>query len=107
MATWTKLKAEIEENGGEPTVAVAAAAHAQLMLLENGNEKLRELSAEERGALRFTLARIGRSSSARVFFQRAGERAAQIRAEPKVGRNAPCPCGSGLKYKKCHGKEPQ
>lgn len=24
---------------------------------------------------------------------------------PKVGRNDPCPCGSGLKYKKCHGKE--
>ncbi|MCL1935674.1 MAG: preprotein translocase subunit SecA [Defluviitaleaceae bacterium] len=27
------------------------------------------------------------------------------RAEPKVGRNDPCPCGSGLKYKFCHGKE--
>jgi len=25
------------------------------------------------------------------------------RAEPKVGRNDPCPCGSGKKYKKCHG----
>ena len=23
------------------------------------------------------------------------------RADPKVGRNAPCPCGSGKKYKKC------
>ena len=23
----------------------------------------------------------------------------------KVGRNDPCPCGSGLKYKKCHGKD--
>ena len=22
----------------------------------------------------------------------------------KVGRNDPCPCGSGLKYKRCHGK---
>ena len=27
-----------------------------------------------------------------------------IRKEPKVGRNDPCPCGSGLKYKKCHGR---
>jgi hypothetical protein len=26
------------------------------------------------------------------------------RAEPKVGRNDPCPCGSGKKYKKCCGK---
>jgi len=25
------------------------------------------------------------------------------RDEPKVGRNDPCPCGSGRKYKKCHG----
>ena len=25
------------------------------------------------------------------------------RQEPKVGRNDPCPCGSGRKYKKCHG----
>ncbi|WP_018293804.1 preprotein translocase subunit SecA [Mariprofundus ferrooxydans] len=26
------------------------------------------------------------------------------REEPKVGRNDPCPCGSGKKYKQCHGK---
>jgi len=24
-----------------------------------------------------------------------------VRTEPKIGRNDPCPCGSGLKYKKC------
>ncbi|HUX83904.1 MAG TPA: SEC-C metal-binding domain-containing protein, partial [Chitinophagaceae bacterium] len=28
-----------------------------------------------------------------------------IRVGPKVGRNDPCPCGSGKKYKHCHGKE--
>jgi preprotein translocase subunit SecA len=27
-----------------------------------------------------------------------------LSAGPKVGRNDPCPCGSGKKYKKCHGK---
>lgn len=27
-----------------------------------------------------------------------------IRVAPKVGRNEPCPCGSGKKYKNCHGK---
>jgi len=26
------------------------------------------------------------------------------REEPKVGRNEPCPCGSGKKYKKCCGE---
>lgn len=29
---------------------------------------------------------------------------AGTKAAPKVGRNDPCPCGSGLKYKKCCGK---
>ncbi|MDX9767872.1 MAG: UPF0149 family protein [Ectothiorhodospiraceae bacterium] len=29
------------------------------------------------------------------------------RAEPKVGRNDPCPCGSGRKYKKCCGADSQ
>jgi preprotein translocase subunit SecA len=28
----------------------------------------------------------------------------QTREEPKVGRNDPCPCGSGKKYKQCHGR---
>ncbi|MGH9413519.1 MAG: SEC-C metal-binding domain-containing protein, partial [Terriglobales bacterium] len=28
-----------------------------------------------------------------------------VRTEEKVGRNDPCPCGSGKKYKKCHGAE--
>ena len=27
------------------------------------------------------------------------------RDKPKIGRNDPCPCGSGKKYKKCHGRE--
>ncbi|MEX2524693.1 MAG: preprotein translocase subunit SecA [Gammaproteobacteria bacterium] len=27
-----------------------------------------------------------------------------VRGERKVGRNEPCPCGSGKKYKKCHGR---
>ena len=27
-----------------------------------------------------------------------------VRQEKKVGRNEPCPCGSGKKYKQCHGK---
>jgi preprotein translocase subunit SecA len=26
-----------------------------------------------------------------------------VRAAPKVGRNQPCPCGSGKKFKNCHG----
>ena len=29
---------------------------------------------------------------------------ATVKKGKKVGPNDPCPCGSGLKYKKCHGK---
>lgn len=27
-----------------------------------------------------------------------------VRSQPKIGRNEACPCGSGQKYKYCHGK---
>ena len=34
-----------------------------------------------------------------------GQKATPVRRDDnKVGRNEPCPCGSGKKYKKCHGK---
>ncbi|HWO26046.1 MAG TPA: SEC-C metal-binding domain-containing protein [Kofleriaceae bacterium] len=36
--------------------------------------------------------------------RRPGERQGTVVAEAKVGRNEPCPCGSGKKYKKCHGE---
>jgi preprotein translocase subunit SecA len=39
-------------------------------------------------ALSSSLGRVGRPAAATV---------------PEVGRNDPCPCGSGKKYKKCHG----
>jgi preprotein translocase subunit SecA len=36
--------------------------------------------------------------------RRPGEKQGTVVAEAKVGRNEPCPCGSGKKYKKCHGE---
>jgi hypothetical protein len=39
-------------------------------------------------------ARVGGDDAAVKTIHREG---------PKVGRNDPCPCGSGKKYKKCHG----
>jgi len=44
----------------------------------------------------------GRSPMAEA--SQAGKQDRTIRRDyPKVGRNDPCPCGSGKKYKKCHG----
>ena len=36
--------------------------------------------------------------------RRPGEQQGTVVASEKVGRNEPCPCGSGKKYKKCHGE---
>lgn len=33
------------------------------------------------------------------------QKPAQVKGVVKIGRNDPCPCGSGKKYKSCHGKE--
>lgn len=39
----------------------------------------------------------------RWYYADAETRAPAVEA-PKAGRNAPCPCGSGQKYKRCHGR---
>ncbi|MFT6097751.1 MAG: preprotein translocase subunit SecA [Arenicella sp.] len=44
------------------------------------------------------------SSTAAEAPQQAQEPSTFIREAPKVGRNEACPCGSGKKYKQCHGK---
>ncbi|MDX1516528.1 MAG: preprotein translocase subunit SecA [Woeseiaceae bacterium] len=53
---------------------------------------------------------LGQAPAAAAGQPAAGQRAAPEPATPfvrsgrKVGRNEPCPCGSGKKYKQCHGK---
>mgnify|MGYP001694460504 CR=1 FL=1 len=49
--------------------------------------------------------RTGRSEApgSRAGAQNAERR--PVHVEPKVGRNDPCPCGSGKKYKNCHGRQ--
>ena len=41
--------------------------------------------------------------SLRQLWRSLGPRTEPVRKEPEPGRNDPCPCGSGKKYKKCHG----
>ncbi|TMQ16495.1 MAG: preprotein translocase subunit SecA [Deltaproteobacteria bacterium] len=48
----------------------------------------------------------GRAAAQAARGDSDGARQEPVRRErPKVGRNDPCPCGSGKKYKKCHGKD--
>ena len=37
------------------------------------------------------------------IWRNIGPRVETVRKEAEPGRNDPCPCGSGKKYKKCHG----
>jgi preprotein translocase subunit SecA len=50
-----------------------------------------------------------RTNSQEAGFQvvkRQGGKGTELRRDaPKVGRNDPCPCGSGKKYKQCHGRK--
>jgi preprotein translocase subunit SecA len=55
--------------------------------------------ARRPAALRFT----GPNQGAAPAGEEAGKVKTVVRDQPKVGRNDPCPCGSGKKYKKCHG----
>jgi preprotein translocase subunit SecA len=42
-------------------------------------------------------------SNERAVEQSAPSKVEPLKADPKIGRNDPCPCGSGKKYKSCHG----
>ena len=48
--------------------------------------------------------RESRSEAQAAAANREQVRHEPVKVGPKVGRNDPCPCGSGLKYKNCHGK---
>ena len=62
------------------------------------------MSAEQRGRYRGGLADCIRAIDLYWGARRPPPAATPVtRAEPKVGRNELCPCGSGKKYKRCHG----
>lgn len=48
--------------------------------------------------------RTGRSDAPVAQTNQAPRKTEPVKVGPKVGRNDPCPCGSGKKYKNCHGK---
>ena len=72
-----------------------------LFLLEPMTEEERRKEDERRRAEQAQIFEAASRSKAGVTAKGGVE---QIkRTESKVGRNDPCPCGSGKKYKKCHG----
>jgi len=46
---------------------------------------------------------VGEANGAAMQDMRELQKTMPVRVENKIGRNDPCPCGSGKKYKNCHG----
>lgn len=67
------------------------------------NPQMREAQLPESDAKKLQTGRQEVGSGKQVT--QGGKGSAPIRVEKKVGRNEPCPCGSGKKYKNCHGAD--
>jgi preprotein translocase subunit SecA len=64
---------------------------------------LQYLHPDAASALRKSLGPQNAAAEPEVLSEHASEHAPKT-SEEKVGRNDPCPCGSGKKFKKCHGR---
>src|SRR3989441_1054994 len=73
-----------------------------LFNLQVVEEQPPEALRQRRGPRR-PLTFTGPNQGAAAAGEEAGKVKTVVRSQPKVGRNDPCPCGSGKKYKKCHG----
>ncbi len=69
------------------------------------DEAAQAVSARNESVTNVTYSAPGETGEAQVTAAAATAGTAAAAAEfPRVGRNDPCPCGSGKKYKHCHGK---
>ncbi len=63
------------------------------------------IASGEQAAAATAVASAGGGASPMAQASQAGTQAQTVRRQqPKIGANDPCPCGSGKKYKKCHGR---
>jgi len=86
---------------------VASQPHVYTKLAELLSEDVKEnaMTAETAGTIIKPTEVVIEAFDAALSGRRPGERQGTIVTGEKVGRNEPCPCGSGKKYKKCHGAE--
>jgi preprotein translocase subunit SecA len=96
------------EGGGAQPIAPRRAPRPRSPLILSGpsEEPVPAFAGAARSAGGGQTAAAGSTAAGRQPPRVGGDDAAVKtirRDEPKVGRNDPCPCGSGKKYKKCHG----
>jgi preprotein translocase subunit SecA len=104
---------KISEEGGEARAALPAAPRtpprrpSQLSYNDPGAQRSSTPTGGGRGGGAATAAAMGQGAASGPTPPRVGGDDAPIktvrREEPKIGRNDPCWCGSGKKFKKCHG----
>ena len=72
---------------------------------ENANpeDRVRHRPQQERPKVDMSKLQASRMQAAAAAGQGDKSKPAPVHVEKKVGRNDPCPCGSGKKYKNCHG----
>ena len=78
---------------------IRALHHLQVTAEQPPEQRLQR--RPRRGQITFTKA----NASAAAAGEEEGRPRTVVKTEPKVGRNDPCFCGSGKKFKKCHGSE--
>ncbi len=78
---------------------IRALYHLQVQAEEQPEQRV--VRRPRRGQITFSKA----NASASMAGEDSGKPRTVVSEGPKVGRNDPCPCGSGKKYKKCHGVE--
>ena len=78
---------------------------AYIPVQENTAEKVQRERQAARAKVDVNKLQASRMQAAAQAGQGEKQKPMPIHVEKKVGRNDPCPCGSGKKYKNCHGKE--
>ena len=74
----------------------------------NSRNKPRQINAQHNAMQSFDGAQAkAAANKSPMASKRQGENVTIVRSAPKVGRNDPCPCGSGKKYKQCCGRQVQ
>ena len=76
---------------------------AYIPVRENNPEAVQQ-ERERRAKVDVNKLQASRMAAAAAAGQADKTKPAPFKADKKIGRNDPCPCGSGKKYKHCHGK---
>ncbi|MBQ7752413.1 MAG: preprotein translocase subunit SecA [Treponema sp.] len=100
-----QLSPEAAEQRRRMAEAQAAAANAQHNEAQSMGSQAAQAQAASSARQNFSGAQARAQAAGSQTNQRSqGDNVTVRRTMPKVGRNDPCPCGSGKKFKNCHGR---